>query len=64
MSDNFDVFAKLDKSKLANQYVVIVNKELFATGGDIESMLKEARKQYPGKIPFVTKVPGEELLVL
>ena len=64
MSENFQAFLKLDTSKLANQYVVIINKKVFATGKDIEKMLKNGRKQYPNKIPFVAKIPGEELLVL
>lgn len=64
MSENFQTFVKLDKSKLANQYVVIINRKVFATGKDIESMLKKARKKYPRKIPFVAKVPDKELLVL
>lgn len=64
MSDNFEVFCKLDKSQYTNQYVVIINKKVFATGKDIEFMLEKARKQYPGKTPFVAKVPDKELLVL
>jgi len=64
MSKNFQTFAELDKSRLANQYVVIINEKVFATGEDIESMLKKARRQYPGKTPFVAKVPDKELLVL
>ena len=64
MSENFQTFLKLDVSKLANQYVVIIDKKLVATGQDIEKMLKKAKKQYPGKIPFVAKVPDKQLLVL
>ena len=64
MSENSQAFLKLNTSKLANQYVVIINKKVFATGRDIEKMLKKGRKQYPNKIPFVAKIPGEELLVL
>lgn len=64
MSDNFQTFIKLDKSKLANQYVVIINKKVFATGTDIESMIKDAREKHPKEIPFVAKVPDKEVLVL
>lgn len=64
MSKNFQAFIKLDKSKLANQYVVIVNKKVFATGEDIEKILEKARKKYPGKVPFVAKVPDKDVLVL
>jgi MinD superfamily P-loop ATPase len=65
MSKNLQAFLKLDTSRLANQYVVIVNKKVFAAGDDIEEMLKKAREKYPGKIPFVAKIPDDkELLVL
>lgn len=64
MSDNFQAFVKLDKSKLASQYVVIINKKVFATGTDIESMVKKARKEHPKEIPFVAKIPDKEVLVL
>jgi MinD superfamily P-loop ATPase len=64
MSENLQSFLKLDVSKLTNQYVVIINKKLFAAGQDIEQMLKRAKRQYPGTIPFVAKIPDKELLVL
>ena len=64
MSKNLQAFLKLDTSKLANQYVVIVNKKIVATGQNIEGMLKKARKKYPTMIPFVAKIPDKELLVL
>ena len=64
MSENFQAFLKLDKSNLINQYVVIVNKKVIATGMDIENMLKKAKKKYPSKIPFVAKVPEKHVLVL
>lgn len=64
MSKNFQAFIKLDKSKLANQYVVIINKKVFATGTDIEAILEKARKKHPGEVPFVAKVPEKEVLVL
>ena len=64
MSENFETFVRLDKSELANQYVVIINEKVFATGQDIESMLRKVKKKYPGKTPFVAKVPDKELLVL
>ena len=63
MSENFQAFLKLNRSKLANQYVVIINKKVFEIGEDIESMLKKARKKYPRKIPFIAKVPDKEVLV-
>lgn len=64
MSENFQAFLKLDKEKYVNEYVVIVNKKLIATGKDIVSMLKSVRKKYPKYTPFVAKIPNKSVLVL
>lgn len=64
MSRNSKVFAELDKSALANQYVLIVDGKLFGSGQDIEAMLKKARKKHAGKLPFVAKVPDDKLLIV
>ena len=64
MTKNFQTFLKLDKTKFANQYVVIIDKKLVASGKDIVSMLKSARKKYPNKTPLVAKIPDESVLVL
>lgn len=64
MSKNFQAFLKLDKEKYANKYVVIINSNLVASGTDIVSMLKSAKKKYPRSTPFVAKVPDKSVLVL
>ncbi len=64
MSKDFEAYLKLDKTGLANKYVVIVNGKLVDKGEDIEKMLEKVKKQYPNKIPFVAKVPDERMLIL
>lgn len=64
LSKNLKVFLKLDKRKLANQYVVIVGTKLVATGKDIEAMLRRVKRQYPRHIPFVAKIPSPTTLIL
>ena len=64
MSKNFDIFLNLDAKKYANQYVVIIDKKVVANGKDIVSMMKNVRKKYPKKTPFIAKVPEESVLVL
>ena len=64
MTENSQMFAKMDKSGLADQYVVIVGGKVFSSGKDIEAMLERARKEHPDKTPFVAKVPDERLLVM
>jgi hypothetical protein len=64
MSKNFQAFLKLNKEKHTNEYVVIINKKLVATGQDIASMLKSVKKKYPKYTPFVAKIPDKSVLVL
>jgi len=63
-SKNFEAFLKLDKRKLANQYVVIVAAKLVATGTDIEAMLRRVKRRYPRQLPFVAKIPVPTTLIL
>ena len=64
MSQNFQAFLKLDAVKYTNQYVIIIDKKLVVSGKDIVSMLKDVRKKYPKKIPFIAKIPEKSVLVL
>jgi len=63
-SKNLAVFLKLNKRKLANQYVIIVGAKLVATGADVETMLRRVKRRYPRQIPFVAKVPSPTTLIL
>lgn len=63
-SKNLDAFLKLNQRKLANQYVVIVDAKLVATGTDIEAMLRRVKRQYPRQIPLVAKIPSPTTLIL
>ena len=64
MSKNFQTFLKLDTTKYLNQYIVMIDKKVVGSGKDIVAMLKSARKKYPGKIPFIAKIPEKSVLVL
>ncbi|NIM10951.1 MAG: succinyl-CoA synthetase subunit alpha [Candidatus Aminicenantes bacterium] len=64
MTKNFEAYLNLDKTGLQNKYVIIVNGKVAAKGEDIEKMLEKVKKKYPGKMPFVAKIPDERMLVL
>ena len=64
MSKNLQTYLRLDKARYKNQYVVLVDGEVVAKGKDIEKILERVQKSYPRKVPFVAKVPGDEVLVL
>ena len=64
MSKNLAAYLRLNKARYKDQYVVLVDGKLVAKGKAIEKLLKNVRKSYPRKVPFVAKVPGDEVLVL
>ena len=61
---NYNAFIRLDTRKYTDQYVVMVDGKVVRSGKDIERLLKEVRKKYPSKLPFVAKVPKRGVLVL
>ena len=64
MSKNLEAYLRLNKTRYKDQYVVLVDGKLVARGKEIEKILKKVRKSYPRRVPFVAKVPGDEVLVL
>jgi hypothetical protein len=64
MSKNLEAYLRLDKTRYKDQYVVLVDGKLVGKGKAIDKILRNVRKSYPRKVPFVAKVPGDEVLVL
>lgn len=64
MSKNLQTYLRLNKARYKHQYVVLVDGKLVAKGKDIEKILSRVQKSHPRKVPFVAKVPGNEVLVL
>lgn len=64
MSKNLEAYLRLNKARYKDQYVVLVDGKLVAKGKDIEKILTRVHKSYPRKVPFVAKVPGNQVLVL
>lgn len=64
MSKNLQAYLRLNKSRYKDQYIVLVDGKLVARGKDIEKILKRVQKSYPRRVPFVARVPGNEVLVL
>ncbi|MBI4130196.1 hypothetical protein HY468_02680 [Candidatus Roizmanbacteria bacterium] len=62
---NYQAFLKMDLSKAQpGQYVVLVDGEFFGRSKDVEKLLKDARKRYPAKTPFVFKMPERGTIVV
>jgi hypothetical protein len=66
MSDNFSAFVALPKEKYEGQWVVLLNKEVVASGTakEIKERLVKIRKKYPKEVPFLAKVPHKTLQIV
>ncbi len=64
MNGNYEFFLDTDLSKYAGNWVVIVNRKVVASGKDIKKMVLETRKKYPGKKPFIAKVPEPTAIIV
>jgi len=63
MSANFEAFLKLDTSRYANQYMVLVKRRVVGSGHDLSALLKRIRKKYPRQRPLIAKIPHRGMLV-
>ena len=63
VSKNLQAYLKLDLSRYADQYAVLVDGKLVGTGRDLPLLLRKTRKKHPNKTPAVAKVPGPQTLV-
>ncbi|MBR9690712.1 succinyl-CoA synthetase subunit alpha [Candidatus Woesearchaeota archaeon] len=53
---NYEWFIKKDMSTYSGKWVIIINEKIISSGNNIEMMIKEVKKKYPNKTPFITKV--------
>ena len=64
MTKNLEAYVRLDRTGLANKYVVIVEWCGGCQREEIENMLERVRQDYPNEIPFMAKVPDERMMIL
>ena len=53
---NYEWFLKRDFSQFSGKWLAIIDKKVVASGKNVGNVIKEAKKEYPKKKPFITKV--------
>jgi hypothetical protein len=53
-----------DLHKFLGQWVAIVDKKVVAHGPDARVVFERAKKDYPGRIPFLAAVPKSTTMIL
>lgn len=58
-----DWYTQADLSQYSGQWVVIFENSVVAAGKSLKELLKEFNKKFPGKKPFVAKIPTSAALL-
>ena len=53
---NYEWFLKEDFSKYAGKWLAIIDKKIVASANSAEKVILDAKKKYPHKRPFITKI--------
>ncbi len=53
---NYEWFLNKDFSKNAGEWLAIIDRNVVASGKDVDRLIKEVKSKYPNKRPLITKV--------
>jgi len=53
---NYDYFMKKNFDNYSGKWIAIINKEVVASGDNAGNLIKKVKKEYPSKVPFITKI--------
>lgn len=63
MDNNYQFFMKERVDQYIGEWVAICNNEIVSHGKDVKKVFLEAKKKYPQKRPFLTRVPDKEAMI-
>lgn len=63
MKSNYQYFMQTNVEGYIGEWVAICNEEIVSHGKDIKIVYKEAKKKYPKKTPFITKIPSRQAMI-
>lgn len=53
---NYEWFLKEDLSKFSGKWLAIIDKQIVASGNDVNKLITDVKKEHPDKRPLITKV--------
>ncbi len=53
---NYEWFLKKDFSEYSGKWLAIIDRQVVASGEDVNKIITQIKKEYPNKRPFITKV--------
>jgi len=65
MSDkSYEFYINNDLSEYSGKWVAIVDEQVVASGDNAKTVLEEAQKKFPDRMPLLAKIPKQEVLIL
>lgn len=55
----YEWFLKKDLSEYAGKWIAIIDNKIVASGHEVAKVIAGARKAFPNKKPFITKVQNK-----
>lgn len=53
---NYEWFLKEDLKEYAGKWLAIIDKQIVASGKNVNEVIQKTKQKYPNKKPFITKV--------
>ena len=60
---SYEFYVNNDLSDYAGKWVAIIGERVVASGDNAKTVLAEAQKKFPNKLPLLAKIPKEEVLI-
>jgi len=64
MNGDYEWFIQANLDEYIGKWVAIVSKKVVASGDNVGHVLRKVNEEYPKSVPFVTKVPEKNLMVV
>jgi len=62
--ENYEYFLRLNVENYLDEWIAIVGGEVVAHGRNVKEVYEEAKKNYPGRRPLISKVPSKKAMIL
>ena len=56
---NYEWFLKQDFSRYSGKWLAIIDKKVVASNEKVNNLIKDVKKEFPSKRPFITKIKAK-----
>ena len=63
MDKNYQFLMKTNVDRYIGEWVAICDQKIVSHGKDVKAIFKEAKRLFPRKTPFITRVPDKETMI-